>query len=311
MPTLHDLWLASPALLLFAGALAIMLGEAIARPASKAVFWALALATLAGAAGLTGVLYSSGATSAFGGMLRIDKFGLFSQMTCIVGALLAVAFSHDYLERLQVRVGEYYALVLFGVCGMGLMAQANDLMMVFVALEVMSISMYVLCALKRGDPRSVESGFKYFILGAFSSALMLYGISFLYGGTGTTSLPGIGGFFMGQHHGTEAVLVAIGGALVIVGFGFKVASVPFHMWAPDVYQGAPISVTALMASGVKAASFAAFARFVIGVVGAHSAGFTGVLWWMAALTMIVGNLGALAQRDLKRMLAYSSIAHAG
>lgn len=311
MPTFNDLWLASPAILLFFGALVIMLAEAVVRPASKSGFWALALGTLVGAGALTASLFGGAGVDGFGGMLRVDKFGLFAQLICVLAGVLSVLFSHDYLERLQLRVGEYYALVLFGVCGMGLMCQANDLIMIFVALEVMSISMYILCALKRGDPRSVEAGFKYFILGAFSSGLMLYGISFLYGGTGTTSLPGIGGFFMGQHQGTEGTLVAIGGALLIVGFGFKVASVPFHMWTPDVYQGAPISVTALMSSGVKAASFAAFARFVFGVVGSHSAGFEGVLWWMAAATMVVGNLGALAQRDLKRMLAYSSIAHAG
>lgn len=311
MPTFNDLWLASPALLLFFGALVIMLGEAIVRPTSKAGFWAIALGTLAGAGLLSAMLFMSDAQNAFGGMIRIDKFGLFIQIICIIGAMLAVGFSNDYLERLNLRVGEYYALVLFGVCGMGLMAQANDLMMVFVSLEVMSISMYVLCAIKRADPMSVESGFKYFILGAFSSGLMLYGISFLYGATGSTSLPAIGAFFMGQHEGMQSVLVAIGGGLLIVGFGFKVASVPFHMWAPDVYQGAPISVTALMASGVKAASFGAFARFVFGAIGAHAAGFEGVLWWMAASTMVIGNLGALAQRDLKRMLAYSSIAHAG
>ena len=314
MPTFNDLWLVSPSLLLFFGALVIMLGEAIHRPASKRVFWALTLATLLGAAGLSAVIFEGAATNAFGGMLRIDKFGMLSQLICLLAGLLAVSFSHDYLERLQLRVGEYYALVLFGVMGMGLMAQSNDLIMVFVALEVMSISMYILCGLKRADPRSVESAFKYFILGAFSSGLMLYGISFLYGGAGTTSLPGIAGYFMGQvsgHPGQNGALIAIGGALVITGFGFKVASVPFHMWAPDVYEGAPISVTALMATGVKAASFAAFARFVFGVIGAHSAGFVGVLWWMAALTMVVGNLGALAQRDLKRIFAYSSIAHAG
>ncbi len=312
MPTFNDLWLVSPSLLLFFGALVIMLAEAIVRPASKSGFSAIAMVVLFASAGLTASLYGSDPASAFGGMLRVDKFGLFSQLICLIAGMLAVSFSNDYLERLGLRVGEYYALVLFGVMGMGLMAQANDLIMVFVSLEVMSISMYILCALKRADPRSVEAGFKYFILGAFSSGLMLYGISFLYGGVGTTSLPGISAYFMGPHApGQEGVLVAIGGALLITGFGFKVASVPFHMWAPDVYQGAPITVTSLMASGVKAASFAAFARFVFGVVGAHVSGFTGVLWWMAALTMVVGNLGALAQRDLKRMLAYSSIAHAG
>jgi NADH-quinone oxidoreductase subunit N len=187
---------------------------------------------------------------------------------------------------------------------------AADLMMVFVSLEVMSISMYVLAALKRGDERSVESGFKYFILGAFSSGLMLYGIAMTYGAFHTTDLAKIGAALHGTLGHTESVLAAVGGVLIVVGFGFKVASAPFHMWTPDVYQGAPTSVSALMSSGVKAASFAAFLRFVVTVTGDHH-GFTNALWAMSALTMIVGNVGALVQTDLKRMLAYSSIAHAG
>lgn len=314
IPVLGDsLWLASPSLLLAAMAVVVMLAEAFLRPATKTGFWALSLLSLGAALVLSVVLFGQVQTpvDAFGGMLRVDRYGLFFQVVTLLAGLLSVVFADDYLERLQVRVGEYYALVLFGVSGMGLMGFAQDLMMVFISLEVMSIAMYVLCALKRADPRSVESGFKYFILGAFSSGLMLYGISLVYGAVGSTSLTALAAFLQADHGGTEGTLLAVGGVLLLVGFGFKVASVPFHLWAADVYQGAPISVTALMASGVKAASFAAFGRLVIGAMGEHAVGWAGGLWWMAALTMVVGNLAALVQNDLKRMLAYSSVAHAG
>lgn len=318
IPYLGDsLLLSSPSILVFCVALAIMLIEAWVRPASKAIFWMLGLGGLLAAGALTAVIYgmAEGPVDAYVGMLRIDRYGLFFQMCAILAGVLSLLMSDGYLERIGVRVGEYYALVLFGVLGMMLMSAANDLMMVFIALEIMSIALYVLCALKRGDPKSVESGFKYFILGAFSSGVMLYGISFVYGAIGSTSLNALTAWFAdGNAVGREAAsgtLLTVGAALLIVGFGFKVASVPFHMWAPDVYQGAPTSVTALMASGVKAASFAAFGRVVLGAMGEDAASWHGALWWMSALTMIVGNVGALVQDDLKRILAYSSIAHAG
>lgn len=309
--TFDDVAHLSPLLLMFVAAMGIMLVEAWARPARKTGLWALTLGTLVTAGLLTIRLYADAdhATD-IQGMLRVDRYGLFFQGISIASGILATLFADDYLERLQIRVGEYYALVLFGVFGMGLMGLASDLMMVFVALEVMSLSMYVLCAINRHHPQSVESGFKYFILGAFSSGLMLYGISMVYGGTGHTDFEGITAA-LAHPAPLSGPLMGVGGALLLVGFGFKVASVPFHFWAPDVYQGAPTSVTALMSSGVKAASFAALGRLVIGVWGTHAVDWSGGLWWMAALTMVVGNLGALAQTDLKRMLAYSSIAHAG
>ena len=312
-PTATELMLASPLILVFMVALAIMLIEAWARPASKTIFWMLGVGGLLGAGGLTAIVHgmSNAPVDDFHGMLRIDHYGVFFQVCTITAGLLSLLISDGYLERVGVRVGEYYALVLFGVMGMMLMASANDLMMVFIALEVMSIAMYVLCALKRGDPKSVESGFKYFILGAFSSGVLLYGISFIFGAIGSTSLDALSEWFAANHDVPSNALMVVGIALVIVGFGFKVASVPFHMWAPDVYQGAPVSVTALMASGVKAASFAAFGRVMLGTVGEHAVVWHGALWWMAALTMLVGNIGALVQDDLKRVLAYSSIAHAG
>jgi NADH-quinone oxidoreductase subunit N len=174
----------------------------------------------------------------------------------------------------------------------------------------MSIAVYVLCAIKRSDERSVESGFKYFILGAFSSAILLYGVAFVYGATGGTSLTTFA-HALREAHGEASSLLLIGGALMLVGFGFKVGAVPFHMWAADVYQGAPTAVTALMASGVKAASIAAFGRVVIGAMGDDASLWSGALWWMSAATMVVGNLAALAQNDLKRIFAYSGVAHAG
>lgn len=315
--SLSDTWALSPSLLLFAAAMAVMLYEAIVRPARKTGIAMATMGTLLGAGVLTAVL-AMGADHAtdIHGMVRVDRYGLFFQGVCILAGLFATAISDDYLERLGIRVGEYYALVLFGVMGMALMGQATDLMMVFVALEIMSISMYVLCALNRDRAESVEAGFKYFILGAFSSGLLLFGIALVYGatglvtGAGSTSFEAMRAAVEGAS-GAASALLLVGGALLLVGFGFKVAAAPFHLWAPDVYQGAPTSVTALMASGVKAASFAAFGRVVIGVMGPGAEQWATALVWMSGLTMVVGNLGALVQDDLKRMLAYSSVAHAG
>lgn len=305
----QSLFLISPGLLLFAAALAIMLIEAGSRPESKAIFRGISLVSILVSTILTVVIMGSAtpAQEAFSGMLKIDQYGLGFQLVGLLSGFMALLVSDEYLEKIFVRVGEYYSLVLFGVFGMGLMALANDLMMVFIAIEVMSISMYILCAIKRGDPRSVESGFKYFILGAFASGLLLYGIAFLYGATGSTSLTTIAHSMSGEAN----PLLLVGGALIIAGFSFKVGAAPFHMWVPDVYQGAPTSVTALMSTGVKAASFAAFGRIMLGAFGSSAQWWCTGLWIIAALTMLIGNIGALVQDDLKRILAYSSIAHAG
>lgn len=311
-PQLGDsLILASPMLLTSFAGILLMVMAAIMRPLGKNVFWLVSTITLLGALGLALTMQGADGVpqDAFSGMLRVDAYGVFFEVVVLTAGLFALLISESYLDRIGIRVGEYYALVIFGVTGMMFMGFANDLMMVFIALEVMSIAMYVLCALKRGDERSVEAGFKYFILGAFSSGLMLYGISLIYGALGSTSLTllatrlthGVGG----------DTLLSVGGVLLLVGFGFKVGSVPFHMWVPDVYQGAPTAVSSLMASGVKAASFAAFGRVVLGVMGEHAEEWSCVLMWMSAATMLLGNIGALVQNDLKRMLAYSSIAHAG
>ncbi len=309
-PVLDSVILAAPLMLLALMGVVLMVAAAVFRPMPRLPFWGASCLTVATTLVLVALGSGKPATEAFSGMLRIDAYGNFFAAVVLVSGLFSLLISDSYMERIGVRVGEFYSLVLFALCGMLGMVYSNDLMMTFISLEVMSIAVYVLCAIKRSDDRAVESGFKYFILGAFSSAILLYGVAFVYGATGSTALPAIA-HTLREGGGEAAGILALGGALLLVGFGFKVASVPFHMWAPDVYQGAPTAVTALMASGVKAASIAAFGRVVIGAMGDDASNWNGALWWMAAATMLVGNLAALAQNDLKRIFAYSGIAHAG
>jgi NADH-quinone oxidoreductase subunit N len=205
--------------------------------------------------------------------------------------------------------GEYYTLMLFSISGMMLMAQASDLIVVFLALELLSIPLYVLAAFDRPRVESEEAGLKYFLLGAFATGFVVYGTVLVYGATGTTSLNGIVTFLGANEN--PGLLLTIGAALILVGLGFKIAAVPFHMWTPDVYQGAPTSVTAFMAAGAKIAGFAALLRVFATAFPSISADMTGVLWAISALTMTLGNLTAISQTNIKRMLAYSSIAHAG
>src|SRR5439155_1911595 len=215
--------------------------------------------------------------------------------------------SFAYLEREQLLAPEYYVLLLFATLGAMVMAAGSDLMVIFLGLELMSVAVYVLAGFDRRRARSAEAALKYFLLGAFASGFLLYGIALVYGATATTNFALIGAQV--SIDGTSIMLL-IGLALLIVGFGFKVAAVPFHMWAPDVYDGAPTPVTAFMATAVKAAAFAALFR-LLNSAFAGVAVWHDILWWLAAITMIGGNLFALGQRSLKRMLAYSSVAHAG
>lgn len=249
---------------------------------------------------------------AFGGMLIADGYAQFFNFFFLGAALLGVLMSVDYLERERISHGEYYALILLVTVGMMIMASATDLIAVFLGLEVLSIGLYVLCGYAREKLVSEESALKYFLLGAFASALFLYGVALLYGATGATNLQAIAAALGGPatDPGSRALLLA-GTGLLIVGFGFKVAVVPFHVWTPDVYEGAPTTVTAFMSVGAKAAGFAAFLRVFIdslGVVRPQAAAIGAAL---AALTLILGNVAAIAQSNIKRMLAYSSIAHAG
>ena len=247
-------------------------------------------------------------STGFNNMVVIDGFSSFVNMLLLVSGLLGIALAYGYIKRMGIDRGEYYILMLFSIVGMMLMAQASDLIIVFLALELLSIPLYVLAAFARPNLQSEEAGVKYFLLGAFSTGFVVYGTALIYGATGTTSL---GGIFFAIAGGTPSLLLTIGAALLLVGFGFKVAAVPFHMWTPDVYQGSPTAVTAFMSSGAKIAGFAALLRVFATAFPAISADITSILWVLAALTMIVGNITAISQTNIKRMLAYSSIAHAG
>ena len=246
--------------------------------------------------------------SGFSGMVVLDGFSTFVNALLLVSGLLGIALAYGYVKRMGLERGEYYTLLLFSVTGMMLMAQATDLIVVFLALELLSIPLYVLTAFARPNVESEEAGIKYFLLGAFSTGFVVYGIVLIFGATGSTNLAAI---FGSASNGTSSLLLTIGAALVLIGFGFKVAAVPFHMWTPDVYQGAPSAVTAFMSSGAKIAGFAALLRVFATAFPSIAVDMTDVFWALAALTMIVGNVVAISQTDIKRLLAYSSIAHAG
>jgi NADH-quinone oxidoreductase subunit N len=263
-----------------------------------------------GVAGVVSVLLWNTHESGFAGGYIVDRYALFFNLVFCIAAALTLLASMDYLEATDIRSGEYYSLVLFATSGMLMMAAATDLIVIFLGLEVMSIAVYVLAGIWRRDLASNEAALKYFLLGAFASAFLLFGVAMFYGATGTTALGGIAGQ-LGQLAPEQQTLIFAGAALLLVGFGFKVAAVPFHAWTPDVYEGAPTSVTAFMAVGVKAAAFAAFARVFLHTLGSLSVNWNAVLWVLAVLTMTLGNVLALVQHNIKRMLAYSSIAHAG
>lgn len=273
----------------------------------KGVTVALAAIGLAVSLGLT-LAQIGRSASAFNGMLVLDGFSIFVQALLLISGLLGIALAYGYARRMEIEQGEYYSLLLFSLIGMMLMAQAADLIVVFLALEMLSIPLYVLAAFARPRVDSEEAGLKYFLLGAFAGGFVLYGTALVYGATGTTSLSGIVAAVSG---GTSGLLLTIGAALILVGLGFKVAAVPFHMWTPDVYQGAPTAVTAFMAAGAKIAGFAALLRLFALAFPTLSADLSPVLWVLSALTMFGGNLIAISQTNIKRMLAYSSIAHAG
>lgn len=245
----------------------------------------------------------------FGGMVIQDGFSAFLTKLFLLTGLLASLVSFGYNQRASIDKGEFYALMIFSLSGMILMAQATDLIITFLALELLSIPLYILAAFKKDEARSEEAGVKYFLLGAYASGFIVFGIALIFGATGSTSFI----------HIAEAVksgvanisLMLAGGGLLLVGFGFKVASVPFHMWTPDVYEGAPTSVTTFMAAGAKVAGFAALFRVLATLYPTMATDLMPIMATLSALTMIVGNVVAVAQKNIKRMLAYSSIAQAG
>jgi NADH-quinone oxidoreductase subunit N len=297
-----------PILCVTAAGIAAMLAEAFREPGERMPISGLGLVGLAGAGISTALLWGRHQTGF--GVVAADTFGLFFVMILVVIGVMTMLLSPRLVERDELPGGEYYALTLFALAGMMLMAMATDLLLIFLALEVMSLSVYVLSAIKRNSEAAVEGAFKYFILGGFSSAFFLYGIAFVYGLTRTTNLEAVGRVLAAEA-GAHPVLALVALGLLLVGFGFKVSAVPFHMWTPDAYEGAPTIVSGFMSTGVKAAAFAAFVRVMATSFQPLHAAWYPVFWGMAAVTMILGTVVGVAQTNLKRMLAYSSIAHAG
>jgi NADH-quinone oxidoreductase subunit N len=247
----------------------------------------------------------------FAGHVALDNFATFFNITFLIAAGLTILMSGDYLKREDFAVGEYYPLILFCTAGAMWMASGTDMMTIFLGLEVLSVSLYVLAGFLRNRSDSNEAGLKYFLLGAFSTGFLLYGIALIYGVTGTTNVADIGLYLSANPDQLSNPLTLAGMVLLSTGFLFKIAAAPFHMWTPDVYQGAPTPITAFMSAGPKAAAFAAFMRILtLGLAGLQGE-WTSILWVLAVLTMTVGNVIAIYQTNLKRMLAYSSIAHAG
>ena len=244
----------------------------------------------------------------FNDMFKVDNFSLFFNIIFLVSTILVALISMSYLGKDDRKQGPYYLLILLATLGMMLMAAGNELIIVFLGLELMSLSLYVLAGYFRDNPASSEAGMKYLLLGAFASAFFLYGIALIYGGAGTTSVPAIAEAITAAN---KSPLLLAGMFLLIVGFGFKVAIVPFHQWAPDVYEGAPTTIAAFISAGPKAAGFAAFLRIFMEALPNLQVEWSGAVIVLAMLTMTVGNVVAIAQTNIKRMLAYSSIAHAG
>ena len=240
----------------------------------------------------------------------VDHLSVFFIVIFTISSALAILISIDYNNREGIKVGEYYALILFCTVGMILLASSTDLILIFLGIEIVSICLYVLAGIRRNDIKSNEAALKYFLLGAFATGFLLYGMALIYGATGTTNLHKITNLLKYNELNSEPLMM-LGVVFLVIGFGFKVASVPFHMWAPDVYQGAPSPVTAFMAVGPKAAAFAAFFRVFSETMPDISATWETLLYVIAVLTMFVGNLGAIMQTNIKRLLAYSSVSHVG
>jgi NADH-quinone oxidoreductase subunit N len=305
-----NLLLILPVLLIMVWAMVLMIVDLILPPEKKKwIAWLTLVGITLAFVQTVGLWnYSGGTFTPEGGtpMIAVDNYGTFINAIILLTAFLAVLISVDYLKKADIERAEYYYLMLFSVSGMMLMGMANDLIVVFLALELLSIPLYVLAGFARPRVDSEESAMKYFLLGAFASSFLVFGIALIYGATGSTALP-----VVLDNIGNEPLLGSLGAAFILVGLAFKVAAVPFHMWTPDVYEGAPTSVTAFMSVGAKVAGFAALMRILLYALPDLSDTWVPMLAVMAALTMIVGNFVALAQRNVKRMLAYSSIAHAG
>lgn len=310
---IHYLWALLPETVLAAAGLFVLLVDVFQRGdrASPMRPW-LRLAAVAGVllAVLANVALIGVESPGRIGMIAMDGFRIVTNFIFLGTTLLGLLLSFDYMEREGLETGEFYFLLFMATIGMMLLAGSRDLILLFVALELMSLSVYVLTGFNRRDPRSAEGALKYFLMGAFASGFLLYGIALLFGSVGSTNLALVTAEITRAARDGNLLLLA-GVSLLVIGFAFKVSAVPFHMWTPDAYEGAPTPVTGYMAAGVKAAGFAAILRIVTVELAPAASIWASILWWLAVLTMVVPNLVALAQDNVKRMLAYSSIAHAG
>jgi len=298
-----------PILIVMITAMAVMLLEVmISRAYKKHLAW-LGLFGL-GAAFVNSIQLWGRTEYAFSDMIVADGYAMFFNYVLLIAAAISILMSLKYVEDQGLHHGDYYALLLFSVSGMMLMAAATDLITVFLGLEILSVALYILAGFARTQIKSEESALKYFLLGAFASGFLLYGIAMIYGCTGTTALGQVARQ-VSESADAGGPLLFFGIALILIGLGFKIAVVPFHNWVPDVYEGAPTSVTAFMSVGAKAAGFAALARVLISAFSGQVGQWALILWVLAALTMIVGNVAAITQTNIKRLLGYSSISHAG
>ncbi len=310
LPKTTDLIRFLPEIILTVMGTLLMVLDGFAGRRWSGVYGNVSLVALAGA--LAAAVYASGVPGpAFSGMLMADGFATFFRVLVIGVGILVVLASFRYLHREGVETGEYHALILFSVVGQCVMVTANELIMIFIGLEISSIATYILAGYLREDRHGNEASLKYFLLGSFATAFLLYGIAWIYGLTGSTNLAAIRGVLSSRELAPSGMLVGFSAALMFVGLGFKVSGAPFQIWAPDVYQGAPAPVTAFMSAGPKAAAFAVFLRIFMTAFEPIGTGWEPLVWLSALLSMTIGNFAALTQSNIKRLLAYSSIAHAG
>jgi NADH-quinone oxidoreductase subunit N len=310
VPSADDLLRFAPEIILtIAGTLLMILDPLFAKRMPKLFGHLSIISLLIAALGTAGAYSVPGA--AFSNLLIVDGFATFFRFLVIAIGILTVLSSYRYLDLERAETGEYHALILFAIVGQCLMAAANDLIMIFIGLEISSIATYILAGYLRDDKRNNESALKYFLLGSFATAFLLYGVALIYGVTATTKLDEIRTVLNAPGNVPSFGMVGIAAALMFVGLAFKVSGAPFQIWTPDVYQGAPAPVAAFLATGPKAAAFAIFLRIFLTAFQQVASGWEPIIWVSALLSMTIGNFAALTQNNLKRMLAYSSIAHAG
>jgi len=299
-----------PEIILTVMATLMMVLDPVIHRRSSNLFGALSLVALAAAAAAAIYAYITQSGAAFGGMLSVDGFATFFRVLVMVVGILTVLPSFRFLTIQDGETSEYHALLLFSIAGQSIMASANDLIVIFIGLEISSIASYILADYFRDDKRANEAAFKYFLLGSFATAFFLYGVALIYGATGSINLSTVHGVLSGPNAPREA-FVGLSAAMMFVGLGFKVSASPFQVWAPDVYQGAPTPVSGFLSAGPKAAAFAVFLRIFMTAFEPIGPGWEPVIWGSALLSMTIGNFAALLQSNVKRLLAYSSIAHAG